>query len=54
MENNVTMLFWLPGYEVDRVFPELAYGVDVPPFYLLERLRYDRYIYFHMQEQGKT
>jgi hypothetical protein len=44
-ENNVTLLFWLPGFEADRVFPELANGADVPPFYLVEQFSYDRYVY---------
>jgi len=43
--NNVTLLYWLEGFEADRVFPELAAGIDVPPFYLVERLSYGRYVY---------
>jgi len=43
--NNVTLIFWLDGFEADRVFPELATGTDVPPFYLAEKLSYSRYVY---------
>jgi hypothetical protein len=44
-ENNVTLIFWLEGFEADRVFPELATGTDVPPFYLVEQLSFGRYVY---------
>jgi hypothetical protein len=43
--NNVTLIFWLDGFEADRVFPELGTGTDVPPFYLVEKLSYGRYVY---------
>ncbi len=43
--NNVTLIYWLPDMEADRVFPELSSGLNVPPFFVLEKLGYDRYIY---------
>jgi hypothetical protein len=34
--HQIALLLWVPGYEMDRVFPELIGGEDVPPFYLIE------------------
>jgi len=34
-KHNVTLLLWVPGYETDRVFPELGNGKDQPPFFLI-------------------
>ena len=43
--HNVTLFFWLPGFEADRVFPELSEGRDSPPFYILDVLPFSRFIY---------
>jgi len=53
LENNVTIIFWLPDMEADRVFPELSDGVSAAPFILLESLGYDRYIYTFFHEYDK-
>lgn len=52
-DNNITLMFWLPGWEAERVFPELSRGTDEPPFYVLEKLGHDRYIYKIMSERRK-
>jgi len=44
-KHNVSLLLWVPGYEADRVFPELRGGEDVPPFFLVKDFDGNMFLY---------